>query len=240
MYKPGCGSLFGVGKGLMNRQRALTLAAAAAILLGTGGTVLIARSGETGSAAAPQPSAGASTPAVRVLEPGRPGESAAVTDSDSVKAPDGSAYNTLDVTFAQMMIAHHAQAIQMAELAPQRAANTQLRALAERIKAAQGPEISVYRTWLSDRGRPGSDPAHDHATMPGMQTDAAVAELTAARGAAFDRLFVTMMTAHHRGAQQMAGDVLKGGSDQRMAEIANEMAVEQVSEIRRMEQLGVR
>src|SRR5689334_8049754 len=114
MYKPGCGRLFSVGKGLMNRQRALTSAAAAAILLGTGGTVLIARSGDSGSAAAPRPAATSSTAPVRVLVPGRPGESAVVTDSDNVKAPDGSVYNTLDTTFAQMMIVHHAQAIEMA------------------------------------------------------------------------------------------------------------------------------
>jgi len=87
---------------------------------------------------------------------------------------------------------------------------------------------------------PESDPAHDHATMPGMQTEAAIAELTAARGADFDRRFVSMMTAHHKGAQQMAGDVIRGGTDERLSELANEMAVEQGSEVRRMAQMGVR
>ena len=75
--------------------------------------------------------------------------------------------------------------------------------------------------------------------MPGMQTEEAIAALTAASGADFDRRFVTMMTAHHEGARVMAGDVLKGGTDQRMNEIANEMAVEQASEIRRMRELDV-
>jgi uncharacterized protein (DUF305 family) len=75
--------------------------------------------------------------------------------------------------------------------------------------------------------------------MPGMQTPTDMAALAAARGPDFDRRFVTMMTAHHRGAVQMAGDVLNGGTDQTVAELANEMAVEQGSEIRRMEQITV-
>jgi uncharacterized protein (DUF305 family) len=221
----------------MNRARMSTLVAVAVILLGTGGSVLIARSGDDAPAAAP--TTAASTPPVRVLQPGRPGEANQVTDTDKVRAPDGSTYNAIDTAFVQMMIVHHQQALRMAELAPDRAANTQLRALAARISAVQKTEIEVLRSWLKDRRLPETDPSHDHATMPGMQSEAAIATLTADRGADFDRRFVTMMTAHHRGAQQMAGDVLRGGSDQRLSEMANEMAVEQGSEIRRMADLGV-
>ncbi len=221
----------------MGRQRAMTLAGTAAILLIAGLIVLIVRSGEDRPAAAPASSS--APPPVAVVIPGRPGESASVTDSDRVRAPDGSTYNSIDATFVQMMIAHHQQAVTMADLAPGRAANPQLAALAARISAAQKPEITVLRSWLKQRRLPESDPAHDHATMPGMQTDAAVAALTAASGADFDRRFVAMMTAHHTGAQQMAGDVLRGGTDVLLSEMANEMAVEQGSEIRRMEQLGV-
>ncbi|BCJ52524.1 hypothetical protein Asp14428_39990 [Actinoplanes sp. NBRC 14428] len=76
--------------------------------------------------------------------------------------------------------------------------------------------------------------------MPGMQSDADMAALAGLDGAAFDRKFVAMMTAHHRGAIRMAGDVLGGGSDQQLRELANEMAVEQGSEIRRMAQLAIR
>ena len=104
----------------------------------------------------------------------------------------------------------------MADLAPGRAANPQLRALADRISAAQKPEIDVLRRWLQDRKLPETDPAHDHATMPGMQTGGrSWRALTAATGADFDRRFVAMMTAHHQGAQQMAGDVIRGGTDER-------------------------
>jgi uncharacterized protein (DUF305 family) len=221
----------------MGRQRAITLAATAAVLLATGISVLIVRSGDDSPTAAPASSS--APPPVPVVVPGRPGESAAVTDSDQVKAPDGSTYNAIDATFVQMMIAHHRQAVTMADLAPGRVANPQLGALAARISVAQKPEIEVLRSWLKERRLPETDPNHDHATMPGMQSADDLAALTAATGADFDRRFVTMMTAHHRGAQQMAGDVLRGGTDLLLSEMANEMAVEQGSEIRRMEQLGV-
>jgi uncharacterized protein (DUF305 family) len=175
---------------------------------------------------------------VRVVLPGKPGESARVTDSDHVRAPDGSTYSTIDVTFVQMMIVHHAQAVEMAGLAPQRAGNPTLRNLAARISAAQRPEMDWLRAWLKARNQAESDPAHDHDTMPGMQSAADMAALAAARGADFDRRFVAMMIDHHKGAMQMAGDVVSGGSDEKLRETANEMAVEQGSEIRRLEQLG--
>jgi uncharacterized protein (DUF305 family) len=105
------------------------------------------------------------------------------------------------------------------------------------MQAAQAPEIKWLQQWLQSRKLPAADPGHDHSTMPGMQTPADLTALAAARGADFDRKFVTMMTAHHKGALRMAGDVLAGGTDQVLHETANEMAVEQGSEIRRMEQL---
>jgi uncharacterized protein (DUF305 family) len=137
------------------------------------------------------------------------------------------------------MIAHHAQAIAMAGLAPGRSSSAELRALAGRISAAQQPEVDVLRSWLRDRGKPETDPGHDHSGMPGMQSAAALDELAAARGADFDRRFVTMMITHHRGAQQMAGDLLRGGADQRLSEMADETAVEQGSEINRLDALGL-
>ncbi|WP_436523089.1 DUF305 domain-containing protein [Actinoplanes sp. HUAS TT8] len=215
----------------MNRQSWMGLAGAALI-----GTALIVGLRPAPDRPPPPPPG---PPPVRVVLPGRPGQSATVTDSDQVRAPDGSTYNSIDVAYAQMMIAHHGQAIAMAGLAPDRAASAELRALAGRISAAQQPEVAVLRSWLRDRGQPETDPGHDHAGMPGMQSATAVSELTAARGADFDRRFVTMMIAHHRGAQQMAGDLLRGGADQRLSEMANETAVEQGSEINRLDDLGL-
>jgi uncharacterized protein (DUF305 family) len=219
----------------MTKRYAWALVAVVAVVAGA---VLFGRLGG-GSTAAPAPGASSAAP-VRVVLPGRPGESAAVTDSDNVRAPDGSTYNAIDTAFVQMMIAHHTQAITMADLAASRALDAGVRALAQRISAAQGPEVAWLKAWLAARKLPESDPAHDHAAMPGMPTAAALTRLTAARGADFDRHFVTMMTAHHRGALRMAGDVLKGGTDQSLQETANEMAVEQGSEIRRLAQLDLR
>ena len=220
----------------MQHRRALALTGATLALSGAIGLAWLARdSGADRPASAPS----ASSSALRVLIPGKPGESATVTDADNVTPPTGPPFNKADVTYAQMMIAHHAQAIQMADLAPERAANAGVRNLASRITAAQGPEIGALRAWLADRGQPESDPSHDHATMPGMQSTQAMAELTAARGAEFDRRFITMMTEHHRGAQTMVGDLLTKGSDVRLSEMGNETAIEQVGEMRRMADLGV-
>jgi len=190
-------------------------------------------------AAVPRPVV-SSTPPLRVVLPGAPGDPATVTDSDQVRAPDGSTYNAIDTTFVQMMIVHHGQAIEMARLAPGRAGNARLRALADRIGAAQAPEVAWLQSWLRARALPSSDPGHDHGTMPGMQTPAAMTELAGLTGAAFDRTFVAMMTAHHQGAVRMAGDVVGGGSDEQLREVAGEMSVEQGVEISRLAQLGVR
>ena len=219
----------------MTRQRTWLSAAAMAAVLGAGGFALVSCTDE--APPPKQPSAG--TEPVPVIMPGKPGESAAVGDASQVRAPDGSTYNTIDTTFAQMMIAHHLQALRMAELAPARAENSQLKALAVRMRAAQQPEIDYLRDWLKDRGKPESDPSHDHSTMPGMQTEAALTALTASSGADFDQRFVTMMSDHHRGALQMATDVLNGGTDRALSEFANEMAVEQSAEITRMADLKV-
>ncbi|MEV0895851.1 DUF305 domain-containing protein [Actinoplanes sp. NPDC049802] len=220
----------------MQQRRAWALTAATLVLLGTVGAVLAARSsGSDEPVSAPS----ASSSPIRVVVPGKPGESAKVTDSDHVQPPAASTYNKADVSYAQMMIVHHAQALQMADLVPDRATDQGVKNIASRITAAQGPEIAVLRTWLADRGQPESDPAHDHATMPGMQSAAALSELAAARGADFDRRFVTMMTAHHQGATKMVGDLLRTGSEERLAKMAKETAIEQSVEIQRMADLGV-
>ncbi|MDY7087822.1 MAG: DUF305 domain-containing protein [Actinomycetota bacterium] len=220
----------------VGRVRTSTLVAAVVVVAGAVAVAVAARTGADESAAAPRPSVRAAPPQ-RVVLPGGPGDEAVVSDTDKVKAPDGSTFNSIDTTFVQMMIVHHEQAITMANLAPGRAGNGKLAALAERISAAQPFEINFLRTWLKERGLPENDPRHDHAAMPGMQSEADMGALAAASGAAFDTRFATMMTDHHRGAMRMAGDVIKGGSDEKLREIANEMAVEQGSEIRRLRQV---
>ena len=224
----------------MERRRNWVLTAATLTVLGAVSAALPACDSDTAPVAAPPSAAPATASPGLALLPGRPGEPAELTHVDQFEAPDDTAYNSIDVAYVQMMIAHHEQAVRMAGLAPDRASNTGVRNIAARISAAQRAELDVLRSWLRDRNQPEADPAHDHATMPGMQTEAALGELTAAEGSDFDRRFITMMTAHHKGAQQMAADVLRSGVDQRVSEMANETAVEQVAEIRRMAELGVR
>ncbi|MEU8820110.1 DUF305 domain-containing protein [Actinoplanes sp. NPDC048796] len=219
----------------MSRSRTSMLIALV-IVLAAVGIALAARAGSGQQAAAPKPS-GSAAPPVRVVVPGKPGESSTVTDSDTVRAPDGVTYNGADVAFVQMMIAHHGQAVEMAKLVPGRGQNGQLLALSRRMLAVQEPEIGWLRNWLTQRKLPESDPSHDHATMPGMQTAADLTALAGLKGAAFDERFIAMMSAHHRGAMRMAGDVMKSGEDERLRETAGEMAVEQGSEIRRMKDL---
>ncbi|PZF89957.1 DUF305 domain-containing protein, partial [Micromonospora deserti] len=168
-----------------------------------------------------------------VIVPGRPGEPAAVRPAGEVHAP-APRHNAMDAWFVRMMIPHHAQAVEMAELAPDRAADPDIRALADRIRASQGPEIGMMRGWLDTRGLSAEVAGHDHGTMGGMQSPEAMRRLAAARGADFDRLFVGMMTEHHRGAIEMATNLLRVGSDATLSEFANSVATEQAVEIDRM------
>ncbi|BCJ52523.1 hypothetical protein Asp14428_39980 [Actinoplanes sp. NBRC 14428] len=135
----------------MGRQRTLTLVIAGAVVLGAGGAAVAARSGGDRSAAAPRPSAGSVAPE-RVVLPGKPGDPAVVTDSDKVRPPDAPTYNAIDTTFVQMMIVHHGQAIEMAKLAPERAGDARLRALAARIGAAQAPRCGGCRAGCAIAG----------------------------------------------------------------------------------------
>jgi uncharacterized protein (DUF305 family) len=213
-------------------QYVIAGAAAAAVLA-------LAVAALAGRDPAPEPAGAAGSP-VPVVVPGRPGETAAVVPSDQLQAPDGSQYNASDVWFVRMMIPHHAQALEMAALAPQRAGSPQVRAFAERVSTAQGPEIAVLRAWLDARDLPETDPAHPHDQMPGMQPPEAIEALAAATGDAFDALFVELMSDHHQGAVDMATGVLGTGADERILELAGNIAVEQSVEIDRMRELLAR
>jgi uncharacterized protein (DUF305 family) len=139
-----------------------------------------------------------------------------------------------------MMIQHHQQAVEMAALAPSRAGSPRIRAIAERIHVAQGPEISVLQAWLkarrlSESGDQGTK--HAHGTMRGMASPQAIKALTGSTGEAFDRLFVQLMSAHHQGAIDMCTQVLKVGADEQIQELATNIAAEQQAEIARMQAL---
>ncbi|MCX5408915.1 DUF305 domain-containing protein [Streptomyces sp. NBC_00335] len=175
-----------------------------------------------------------------VVAPGKPGEKARTISPEQAarELPDDTP-NAADRAYVRNMIEHHGQALTMSALAPDRAASDGVKRLAERIAAAQKPEIGAMEGWAARNPAPGAAPGgHDHAAMPGMATEKQLGELTAARGADFDRLFLALMTAHHEGALKMAGEVLAAGNNTAVEEMANEVAATQSAEVHRMRAMG--
>ncbi|MFG3142293.1 DUF305 domain-containing protein [Streptomyces sp. NPDC048211] len=174
-----------------------------------------------------------------VVAPGKPGEPArTLSPSEAVKEAGVDTPNSADVRYVQMMIQHHAQALELTELVPTRSRSAQVRRLAERITAAQQPEIGAMEGWLSRHGRPGQSGGHDHAAMPGMATAGQLEKLGAAKGKDFDQLFLKLMITHHQGAVTMATDVLSEGNNVQVEEMAGDVVAQQTTEISRMRALS--
>ncbi|WP_418606822.1 DUF305 domain-containing protein [Georgenia sp. SUBG003] len=191
-------------------------------LAACGGPEEAADTGATG-AATQEPAATATT--------GAPGD-AAVDE----------AHNDADTMFAQMMIVHHEGAIEMSDLAVEKADSEKVRALAEGISAAQGPEIETMTSWLEAWGEETTPMDHggmDHGgmDMEGMSQEEAMAELEGLSGPNFDRRFLELMTAHHEGAVTMAEDQLADGENPQALELAQKIIDDQQAEIAEMEQL---
>jgi uncharacterized protein (DUF305 family) len=171
-----------------------------------------------------------------VIAPGEPGEPNRTLSAEEAagRRSENDSPNSADVSYARMMIEHHAQALVMTELAPQRAQSAKVKRIAARIAAAQKPEIEAMKGWLKSHGKPLKAERHEHAVMPGMATEAQLKKLRAADGKAFDQLFLTLMTTHHQGAITMATDVKGQGNNIRIEEMADEVIAQQTSEITRM------
>ena len=184
----------------------------------------------------------------KVIQPGAPGEPTRVAIPDP--AERSNEWNHTDVAFMQMMIPHHAQALEMSALANRHAHSQAVRSLAERISGAQAPEIQAMTAWLDERNmevpRADEDPMkydhgqHGHNTMMGMMTPTQMKQLSAARGERFDRLFLRGMIRHHAGAVDMAEDAAKDGSDVIVGELTADVAATQSAEIGRMQDLLAR
>ncbi|WP_130799499.1 DUF305 domain-containing protein [Streptomyces otsuchiensis] len=224
--------------------------ACAAVLLAL--TLTGCTSGGTAEAAAPEDQGTAS-----VIAPGRPGEEArtltpaeVLAESEARDLPP----NEADVTYVSMMITHHEQALEMTALADRHADDTGVRRLAERITAAQTPEIEMLRAWMENYEEDSADAHHghghshgdhdadgghgdDHADMPGMATPEELAALEKARGTEFDQLFLQLMITHHDGAVTMSVDALAEGDDLTISELATEIAAQQSAEVGRMDQM---
>ena len=192
----------------------------------------------------PSPSeqeAAAAVTTPNIVQPGAPGEpSRTLTPEEAEKAVE-TPVTKADIEFAQDMIHHHAQAIEMTNLVPSRAASRSVKLMAERMQRSQEAEIEIMEKWLRDQN---AEPPSDHDThggklMPGMLTEAQMKRLESADGRRFDRLFLRYMTKHHRGALQMVVDLREaGGSLQsEIDKIAREIATDQEIEILRMRDL---
>lgn len=157
------------------------------------------------------------------------------SSSGSTDTTAGQTFNDADVMFAQMMIPHHEQAIEMSDIAldPTIGAVQGIQDLATQIKAAQDPEIMQMTQWLSDWKQPlTADEGVDHSSMmSGMLTAEELTELGTLRGTAFDSRWAQSMIAHHEGAIQMAQDVLKDGKNSAVLALANEISSAQNTEI---------
>ncbi|MGW1594886.1 DUF305 domain-containing protein [Streptomyces sp. NPDC002343] len=160
-------------------------------------------------------------------------------------APGASAgaHNAQDVAFAQGMIPHHRQALEMAGLAAGRASSARVKDLAARIEKAQDPEIRTLTGWLKSWGERAPMAGMDHSGhagttgMTGMMSEADMAALKKATGKDFDSRFLSLMVEHHRGAVEMATtEKRKGRSDDAKA-MADAIVTAQDAEIEEMKRL---
>ncbi|MFE5973061.1 DUF305 domain-containing protein [Streptomyces sp. NPDC056460] len=215
---------------LIRRQRAVVAVALSAV------AVLALTACESGPAKGAPEAAGAS--AGTVVAPGKPGEEARrISPEEAAKLLPDQSPNSADFSYAQMMIVHHRQALTMTALAPERAASAQVKGVAERIAAAQKPEIGAMEGWLKNNGGPREQAGHDHHSMPGMASEAQLEQLRNAKGKAFDELFLKLMITHHEGAVTMAAEVLSEGNNVLVEEMANDVIAQQSAEIGRMRSL---
>ena len=167
----------------------------------------------------------------------------------SAQAPADTArpsYTAADVAFMQGMIAHHAQAVEMAALVAARSARPDMQLLAQRIDVSQRDEIATMQRWLRSRHQevPAFDGGHEHhdstahsMLMPGMLTPEQMSKLDAARGPDFDRLFLTFMIQHHQGAITMVDQLFAtpgAGQELYVFRFASDVNADQTTEIDRM------
>ena len=169
------------------------------------------------------------------------------SSADSSAGADSSAsaavHNDADVVFVQGMLPHHEGALAMAQLADGRASDPRVIDLADRIEAAQGPEIETMTGWLEAWGEPlpeedmgGMDHGSGGMDMEGMSEEDMTA-LDSASGAEFDRMFLEMMIPHHQGAVDMAETEIAEGSNPDAVEMAREIVESQTAEIAEMQTL---
>ncbi len=169
-------------------------------------------------------------------------DSVAVSDASSSLVPYEVTLNKADIEFAQGMIAHHEQAIEMAEIAldPATGASAEVVDLATRIQAAQDPEVELMTGWLTAAGESvamDTSDGHDMSSMDGMMTADQMDEMAAMTGADFDQMWLAMMIAHHEGAVSQSETVKADGSNADVLLLADQIITAQQAEITEMQAL---
>lgn len=166
------------------------------------------------------------------------------TGSQTTSAEQSANFNDADVAFLQQMYPHHAQAVDMAELAEGRSQNPEVLDLATKIKNAQAPEMEQMTKLLASFGKPapttamqGMDHGMDGGMGMGMMTQEQMNMLKEASGADFDRMFLEMMVDHHEGAIEMAETELKDGRNSEVKEMAQAIVDAQTAEIEQIKKM---
>ncbi|MEV6235756.1 DUF305 domain-containing protein [Lentzea sp. NPDC051838] len=190
---------------------------------------------------------GVATVAVAALVAGCGSNDMSGMQHSSSTAPPAAAgqqdgHNEQDVKFAQDMIGHHQQALDMAAMVPGKSTNPKVTDLGKRIAAAQDPEIKKMTEWLTKWGAapastsmPGMDHGSGHGSMPGMMTAEEMTKLNGATGAEFDRMWLDMMVKHHQGAVEMAKTQQQKGSSADAKKLAQDIITAQQAEITEMQ-----
>jgi uncharacterized protein (DUF305 family) len=200
--------------------------AAATVVMGLG----VAACGSSDDGSAGDAQAKSSMPGMHTTASAQP----SITPGPSA----GGAHNAADTDFATAMISHHGQAIQMADMILAKTQNADVKSLAERIKAAQAPEIATMSGWLQGWDAAVPDPfASD--TMSSMHSDHMMSAgdmqaMASASGTEADRMFLEMMPKHHEGAIAMARDEVSSGMNSTAKALAQKIIVDQTAEIAEM------
>jgi uncharacterized protein (DUF305 family) len=162
------------------------------------------------------------------------------THSSGSDSAEHGPHNAADISFAQNMLPHHKQALELVDLARDNSTDPALLELAGAIAAAQGPEIGqmseMLRTWGENPDAAMDHSGHDMA-MPGMVDTATMQRLESLRGAEFDTLWLQSMISHHEGAVEMARTELADGDNPEAKALAEHIVSTQEAEITQMKQM---
>jgi uncharacterized protein (DUF305 family) len=168
---------------------------------------------------------------------------ASPTSAEATGATASSQFSKADVTFAQSMIPHHEQAIEMVDIAldPNVGAGAKIKDLATRIKAGQGPEIKQLTALLKGWNKPvamDTSDGHDMSSMTGMMSAGDMKQLGAMKSGDFDKKWAAMMIEHHKGAIEMSTTVKAGGSNSEILALADKVIAAQEGEIKELTPLA--